>query len=130
MKLKKIIASLSAAIIASATFAMTATAATGTVQGITVNYSSTVTANYALSTSSLQANPAEYDITASIDATYVYRNTSTGVSETDYEFTGWTVGGNGLQYTAPTGYEMKSVAATHFFRVNGVQKAFYSAASR
>ena len=130
MKLKRIIASLSAAVIASATFAMTAAAASSTINGFTVNYSSTVNANYALSTSSIGADPTEYDLTAKISGTYVYRNTSTGISESDYDSTGWGIGGNGLQYMAPTGCEMKSVSATHYFNVNGTQRSFSSAASR
>ena len=130
IKLKRLLASLTAAIVVSAAAAMSASAYSSTVAGITVNYSSTINATYAMSSSSIAADPTTNTLKAKISANYVYRNTTTGVSETDYDSAGYSEGGCGLQYRAPTGCEMKSVGATHSFIINSVTKSFTSAASR
>ena len=110
--------------------AITASAYSGSVAGITVNYSSTINSSYATSTSSISADPTTNSLEAKISATFVYRNTSTGISESDFDYNDYSEGGSGLQYRAPTGCEMKSVAAIHSFKVNGVEKTFRSSASR
>lgn len=130
MKLKRLFASLAAAIAVSATAAMPAGAYSNTVAGITVNYSSSITAAHATSTSSIAADPTANSLQAKISANYVYRNTSTGVSESDSDSNSYSIGGSGLQYRAPAGCEMVSVSATHTFKINGVTKSFNSAASR
>lgn len=130
MKLRRLLASFTTAIVVSATAAMSASAYSSTVAGITVNYSSSINASYAMSSSSIAADPTTNTLKAKITANYVYRNTSTGISETDYDSSGYSEGGCGLQYRAPTGCEMKSVGATHTFIVNGETKMFNSAASR
>ena len=89
MKLKRLLASLTAAIVVSAAAAMSASAYSSTVAGITVNYSSTINATYAMSSSSIAADPTTNTLKAKISANYVYRNTTTGVSETDYDSAGY-----------------------------------------
>lgn len=130
MKLRKIVTSVTAMVVVSAAITVSAGAYSSTVAGVTVNYSSSINATYALSTSSIGADPTVNDLEARISADYVYRNTSTGISEGDFKITGWNSGGCGVQYKAPNGCEMVSVSAVHWFNVNGTEKSFRSAASR
>lgn len=127
---KKALAGIFSAIILATTMATTASASSSTISGITVNYSSSINATYATSSSSIAADPSSNSLKAKISAHYVYRNTTTGISESDYGYNEFTEGGSGLQYRAPTGCEMKSVPAVHTFVVNGATKLFDSAASR
>ncbi len=129
MKLRKIMASLAAAVIVSTAAVIPASAYSSTVAGFTVNYSSSISSSYATSTSSISADPTANTLVARISGTFVYRNTSTGVSERDTKSSSGN-GGCGVQYKAPSGCEMKSVSSSHDFKINGVFKQLYSAASR
>ena len=130
MKVKKIIASAIAAAMATTALAITVSAGTGTVAACPVSYVSEISAAKALSTSGVSANPSANTYSLSIFATYVYRNPSTGVSESDTGYNSSNINGCLLSYYAPIGCEMKSVAADHTFTINNKSGFFDSAASR
>ena len=115
---------------ATAALAITISADTGTVGACSVTYFSDISAARASSTSGVNANPNTNNISLSISAKYVYRNTFTLKSGSHDGYNSSNGSSCYLSYTAPNECEMVSVAATHKVTVNGEYAFFDSAASR
>lgn len=108
-----------------------ATSETGVVNGVTVNYSTTISATSSLSTSSFQEDPTKHDFELQLYIAYQYKNQRTGDISANELLTPRTSGGGiGRQVTAPTGCTMLSAEADHYCWVDGVRKVFYSYAVR
>ena len=135
MKVKKIIVSAVAIAVATAALTITVSAA-DTVGGYNVSYSSTIAKTYAVSTSSIAADPYLHELGLIINARYYYRD-----EKNELQFDAQTVtrydSGCAAQYSvSKIGGEMVAVYADHMFYVkpNGASHSstdsFSSSATR
>lgn len=129
---KRIVAGTSAIILAFGNMAMTAsaTSGTGTVKGITVHYSTSITETSSISISSFQEDPTRYNFELELRIAYQYRNQRTGIVNVSGPETFTTSGGGiGHQINAPTNCTMVWTGTWHCFWVNGGSGTeFYSEA--
>jgi len=119
---KRIVAGVSAMILALGNMAMTVNAESreGKVDGIPVTYSTSITATSSLSTSYFGENPEKYDFELQLGIAYQYINTQTGDSTISIVETPKTSGGGiGRQINAPTNCTMVLASTKHTFWVNG-----------
>lgn len=130
---KRIVAGASAMALAFSSVAMTASAADDPdrVNGIIVDYSSSITSSYVLSTSSFRADPKLHSFELYLDMFYVHINQRNGEVTASNTITPIvTGGGTGRQIMAPTNCTMKRVETDHYFSADGVIGVYSSSAER
>ena len=128
---KRIVAGVSAMALAFSSMAMTASAneGTGRVNGVPVEYSTSITEKYSLSTSYFGANPFEHDFKLQLDITYQYKNQRNGELTTSHVITEEASGGGtGRQIQAPANCTMTYADTYHYFWADDVYGQYHSRA--
>lgn len=116
MKIKKIIVSAVAIAVAAAALTITVIAA-DLVGGYNVYYSSSIGKTYALSTSTISADPTLHEVSLIINAMYRYRDENNEIHP-DSKYVNLHNSGCSAYYTTnKSGGEMISVYANHLFYV-------------
>lgn len=118
---KRIVAGASAMLMTFSSVAMVASAnsGTGSVDGVPVRYSTSITATSALSVSSFQDDPTHYNFKLELGIAYRYKDQRTGTVTTSLVEPITTSGGGiGHQVNAPTNCTMVVASSKHTFWVN------------
>ncbi len=128
MKVKKIIASAIAAAMATTALTITVSAA-DTVGGYNVSYSSTIAKTYAVSTSSIAADPSMHELGLVISARYRYRDEKNELQFDSQTITRYDSGCAAQYSVSKSGGEMVSVYAEHMFYVQPIGASYSSSGS-